>query len=63
MEPIEVEDLDRHEQPMRVVVTDLDISMTNMFWLMIKFAIAAIPAALLLGFLGIILAAALKGLR
>ena len=39
------------DYPQRVVVTDLDISFRNLVSLMVKAAIAAIPAVLILGFI------------
>lgn len=39
------------DAPMRVRVTDIDISFGQMFILTLKFAIAAIPAALVFGVL------------
>jgi hypothetical protein len=46
-------------EPLRVTVVDFDISFGQMVWLMIKMAIAAIPAAIFLMVLGFILAAIL----
>lgn len=43
-------------KPIRVTVTDLDIGMVNMIGLLIKFAIAAIPAAIILLIIGVLVA-------
>ncbi len=46
------------EQPTRVVVTDFDVSLPNLVWLMVKFAIAAIPALIILSFVAMLVAIA-----
>jgi hypothetical protein len=49
-------------EPTRVVVTDLDISFSNAMLLLVKFALAAIPAALLLFVVGSLVIGLLGGL-
>ena len=52
----------RNAQPQRVIVTDFDMSFGNMITFMVKLAIAAIPAALILAMLGFFVFAVLGGL-
>lgn len=40
------------QRPARVTVTDVAIPFGSMVWLMVKFALAAIPAAIILIFIG-----------
>jgi hypothetical protein len=44
--------VDSRPMPQRVVVTDVDMSIGNMTAFMIKWAIAAIPATILLALIG-----------
>jgi hypothetical protein len=46
------------ESPQRVVVTDIDVSFAQMVTLLIKLAFASIPAAIIVGFFGGIVAVA-----
>jgi len=48
--------------PQRVVVVDLDVKFATMVWLMIKLAIAAIPAAIILYAIGVAVLALLAGI-
>jgi hypothetical protein len=50
------------ERPQRVVVTNLDISFGNLVGLLLKLALAAIPAALILVIIGSLLFAIFTGL-
>lgn len=66
----EVEAIQKHEAikvnatsgPLLVRVVDVDISFGQMIWLMIKLAIAAIPAAIIVAIIGLVLAAFFGGL-
>jgi hypothetical protein len=54
------------ERPLRsipVVVTDLDISFNNLVWLLVKIALAAIPALLILLIVGALTLAIIGSLR
>lgn len=50
------------ERPQRVVVTNLDISFGNLVGLLLKVALAAIPAAIILGVVASLAFAVLAGL-
>jgi hypothetical protein len=50
------------QAPMRVTVVDFDMSFGHLVMLFVKAAIAAIPAAIVLVMLGVILVAVLGGL-
>lgn len=45
----------------RVVVTNVDISFVNMVGLLVKFALAAIPAAIIIAIIVALLAGVLRG--
>lgn len=45
----------------RVVVTDFDVPFAQMVWLLIKLAVAAIPAGLILGLVGMLLSGVFVG--
>ena len=49
------------DRPIRVVVTNLDISFGNMLGLMIKMAVAAVPAAIIMAIVYIVIIAAFVG--
>jgi len=40
-------------KPVRVTVVDIDVSFGQMIWLLVKLALAAIPALFILGVIGI----------
>lgn len=40
------------EKPKRVIVTNLDMEFGTMIWFMVKLALAAIPAAMILAVIG-----------
>lgn len=39
-------------EPQRVVVTDVDISFNHLMWLLVKTALAAVPATIILAVVG-----------
>jgi hypothetical protein len=41
-----------NDQPRKVIVTDIDVSFSQMVTLLIKLAFASIPAAIIVGFFG-----------
>lgn len=46
-------------KPVRVTVVDFDVSFGQMIWLLVKLALAAIPALFILGVIGIAITVAL----
>ena len=56
--------LDRpEEKPARVTVTNVDISFANMIGLLVKLAFAAIPAAIIIGFVVVFVAMLFRGIN
>ena len=49
--------------PMRVTVVNMDMHFGTMVWFMVKLAIAAIPAAIILVILAALLAGVFRGMR
>lgn len=47
--------LDQAQRPMRVVVTDLDMPIGSMVVLLLKLAVASIPAAMVISLVGLVL--------
>lgn len=49
-------------EPQPVVVTDVNISFGSMVWLLVKLALASIPAALIVVLIGALMVGVLRGI-
>jgi len=54
--------LSRYDEPQRVVVTDIDMTIGTMCRFMVKWAIAAVPASLILAAIWLVVAFACVGI-
>lgn len=52
-----------NQPPMRVRLVDIDVPFSSLVWLLVKLALAAIPAALIIGAISFGLLLALRGIH